>query len=143
MTRASNRGKFLISIFCGVVVGSFAAGAHWFVVAHDRALIARLFMGDFIGALIAVIVCLAIQLRQEDAHFHRAMSGVSIVTELNHHLRSAVFRLCLAVQKIGDKETSQLASQAVEQINTALRDATADVISGRVQNMHENADRKS
>ena len=131
MRRASNRGKILLSIACGILIGAFTAGTHWFIVPHDRALMVRLFMGDFIAALATVIVCLALQLWLEDMHFLNAMSGVTIVSELNHHVRSALFRLCLVVQKIGDRETSRLADEAVQQINAALRDATADAISGR------------
>jgi hypothetical protein len=128
--RASNSGKIFLSIACGILVAAFTAGTHWFTVPHDHGLMVRIFMGDFVAALAAIILCLALQLRQEDTHFVNALSSVTIVSELNHHIRSAVFRLCLIVQKIGDRETSRLADEAVEQINAALRDATADAISG-------------
>jgi len=45
--------------------------------------------------------------------------------------------LCLAVQKSGDKDASQLANEAVERINVALKEATADAISGRASYSEE------
>ena len=133
--RASTRGRISFSISCGILVGAFTAGTHWLLLPHDRALMTHLFMGDFISVLAAVIVCLAIGLRYEDGHFLDAMSCVTIVSELNHQIRSTLFPLCLAAQKIGDKETSHLADEAVERINVALREANADAISGRGSRM--------
>jgi hypothetical protein len=129
--RTSNGRKILVSIVCGLLVGAIAGGIHWATVPHDRVLITHLFLGDLIAGLSTIIVCLAIQLRQEEVHFASAMSRAAIVSELNHHVRNAVFPLCLAVQKLGDKDASQLANDAVERINIALKEATADAISGR------------
>ena len=131
MKRASNGRKILVSIVCGLLVGAIAGGIHWATIPHERVLITHLFLGDLIAALSTIIVCLAIQLRQEEVHFASAMSRAAIVSELNHHVRNAVFPLCLAVQKLGDKDASQLANDAVERINIALKEATADAISGR------------
>jgi hypothetical protein len=129
--RASNGSKILVSISCGVFVGAIAGGIHWFTIPHDPLLVTHLLFGDLAAALSAIIVCLAIQLRQEEVHFASAMSRAAIVSELNHHVRNAVFPLCLAVQKFGDKDASQVANDAVERINVALKEATADAISGR------------
>jgi len=129
--RASNGSKILISIVCGLLVGFIAAGIHWATVPHERVLLTHMLLGDLIASLSTVIVCLAIQLRQEEVHFASAMSRAAIVSELNHHVRNAVFPLCLAVQKLGDKDASQVANEAVERINIALKEATADAISGR------------
>ena len=105
---------------------------HWATIAHDdRSLATHILLGDLIAALATTIVCLAIQLRQEEVHFASAMSRAAIVSELNHHVRNAVFPLCLAVQKLGDKDASLVATEAVERINIALKEATADAISGR------------
>ena len=101
------------------------------IVPHDQALITHIMLGDLVAALTSMIVCLAIQLRQEEVHFASAMTRAAIVSELNHHVRNAVFPLCLAVQKSGDKDASQLATEAVERINVALKEATADALSGR------------
>jgi hypothetical protein len=132
LKRVSNRKKITVSIFCGLLVGASAAGIHWFLVPHDRVLLSHVFLADLVAALTAIIVCLGIQLRQEEVHYASAMSRTAIVTELNHHVRNAVFPLCLAVQKTGDSEALQVASDAVDRINVALREATADAISGRV-----------
>jgi hypothetical protein len=105
---------------------------HWTTIAHDdRVLATHLLLGDLVACLATIIVCLAIQLRQEEVHYANAMSRAAIVSELNHHVRNAVFPLCLAVQKLGDKDASQVANDAVERINIALKEATADAISGR------------
>ena len=107
-------------------------GIHWATIAHDDSSLAtHILLGDLIAALATTIVCLAIQLRQEEVHFASAMSRAAIVSELNHHVRNAVFPLCLAVQKLGDKDASLVATEAVERINIALKEATADAISGR------------
>ncbi len=132
LKRVSNRKKIMVSVFCGLLVGASAAGIHWFLVPHDRVLLSHVFLADLVAALTAIIVCLGIQLRQEEVHFASAMSRTAIVSELNHHVRNAVFPLCLAVQKTGDSEALQVASDAVDRINVALREATADAISGRV-----------
>ena len=131
MRRASNGCKILVSVVCGSLVGAVAAGIHWYTVPHERVLLTHLLLGDLAAGLSAIIVCLAIQLRQEEVHFASAMSRAAIVSELNHHVRNAVFPLCLAVQRLGDKDASQVANDAVERINVALKEATADAISGR------------
>ena len=132
MSRTTNRSKIALSIFCGVIVGASAVGIHYLTVPHDdRTLATHILLGDLVAALTTMIVCLAIQLRQDEVHFASAMSRAAIVSELNHHVRNAVFPLCLAVQKLGDKDASQVANEAVERINIALKEATADAISGR------------
>lgn len=130
MTRASNRGKIFRSIACGILVGALSAVMQWIMVPHDLALLTNVFAGDVIGALSVMIVCLAIELRYEKALFVSALSCVAIMSELNHRVRSALFPLCLVAQKIGDKEASHLANEAVEQISVRLREATGDAISG-------------
>jgi hypothetical protein len=135
--RYKNGGKILVSICCGVLVGAAIGAIHWTIVPHERQLMTHIFLGDLIAALSTMIVCLAIQLRQEEVHFASAMSRAAIVSELNHHVRNAVFPLCLAVQKSGDKDASQLANEAVERINVALKEATADAISGRASYAEE------
>ncbi len=57
-----------------------------------------------------------------------AIARAAIVAELNHHVRNAVFPLYIAVQKVGDAEAKRIADDAVERINLALRDATADAL---------------
>ncbi len=131
----SNLGKISVSIICGLLVGTVTASTHWFILPHDQALLIHAFLADLIAGLSTVIVCLAIGLRNERAYFIASIYSVSLVSKLNHQLRSAVFLLCLMVQKTnGDKETAQLAEQAMERINAALRQATANAIFGRARN---------
>ena len=135
MTRTSNLWKIFLSILCGILVDVLSAAGHWFALPHDRALMTRVFMGDVIACFITVVICLAIQLRDEEVHFVGATSCVTIVSELNHDIRNAVFPLCLVAQKIDDQEMSRFADRALAQINVALREATAQAISGRPRNM--------
>jgi hypothetical protein len=55
--------------------------------------------------------------------------SAGIVAEMNHHVRNAVFPLCLAVHSKGEPESDRLATEAVERINLALRDAMSDAFS--------------
>jgi hypothetical protein len=127
----TNRSKILVAVLCGFLVGGVASGIHFAMIPHDPALLTEAMLGDLIAGLTAIIVCLAIQLRQEEVHFASAMARTAIVAELNHHVRNAVFPLCLALQKTGDKEAVLVANEAVDRINIALREATADAISGQ------------
>jgi hypothetical protein len=90
-------------------------------------------MGDLIAGLVATLVCLAVMLKHEETHFRLAMDRAAIVAELNHHVRNAVFPLCLAVQKLGDPEANRIAADAVERINIALKEAAADVFAKRIE----------
>lgn len=97
----------------------------------ERAIVLHVLVGDLIAGLTSVIVCLAIQLKQEEVHYQTSIERAAIVAELNHHIRNAVFPLCLAVQKTGDADSVKVAAEAVDRINIALKDATADALSGR------------
>jgi hypothetical protein len=130
---ASRRGKVSVSIIGGLLVGVMAGISHLVTLPLDRSIIVHSLVGDTIAALTAVVVCLAIQLRQEEIHYQTAIERAAIVAELNHHIRNAVFPLSLAVHKVGDAEAISAADGAVERINIALQDATADALSGRAQ----------
>jgi hypothetical protein len=71
--RSKNGGKILVSICCGVLVGAAIGAIHWAIVPHERELMTHIFLGDLVAALSTMIVCLAIQLRQEEVHFASAM----------------------------------------------------------------------
>ncbi len=129
----SRRGKVTLAVVGGLLVGVMAAGTHLMTMPLERSIILHTVVGDFIAALVAVIVCLAIQLRQEEIHYQTAIERAAIVAELNHHIRNAVFPLSLAVHKAGDAAAITTAEEAVERINIALKDATADALSGRVE----------
>ncbi len=110
-----------------------ASATHLLLMPLDRTTVLHSILGDVIAALTAVVVCLAIQLRQEEIHYQTAIERAAIVAELNHHIRNAVFPLSLAIHKTGDAGAISTAEEAVERINIALQDATADALSGRVR----------
>lgn len=130
---STKRGKIAVAIFCGLLVGIIAAGVHAITVPREQAIILHVAVGDFVAALTATIVCLGIQLRQEEIHYQNSIERAAIVAELNHHIRNAVFPLCLAIQKTGDADSVKTAQEAVDRINIALKDATVDALSGRTQ----------
>jgi len=131
MAKTARQAKISLSILCGLMVTLIALGIHLATVGRDInfRLIA---IGDLIAGMTAIIVCLAIQLRQEEIHYQTAMDRAAIVAELNHHVRNAIFPLCLAVQNTGNEDAIKTSNDAVERINIALKDATADAMSGRV-----------
>jgi hypothetical protein len=59
------------------------------------------------------------------------MERAAIVSELNHHVRNAIFPLCLAVQRNADAEAQRLSAETIDRINMAMRDAATDVFSLR------------
>ncbi len=128
----STREKFLIALVAGLVVTATALIVNATSVPFDRRIWLQIAVGDFIAGLIAALVALAIQLKNDGAYFRFAMERAAIVAELNHHVRNAVFPLCLAVQRAGDTEGNRLANEAVERINIALRDAMSDAFSRNV-----------
>jgi hypothetical protein len=132
MALAGKGPKISLAVLCGLIVTLIAAGVHLATVPHDMNF-RNIAVGDLIAGLTAIIVCLAIQLRQEEVHYRTAMERAAIVAELNHHVRNAVFPLCLAVQKTGNEEAIKTSNDAVDRINIALKDATADAIAGRVE----------
>lgn len=132
-----NRGprkekKVLLALLCGLIVALIPACVHVATLPLDRNLVLHALLGDLIAGLTAVIVCLAIQLKQEEVHYQVAMDRAAIVSELNHHVRNAIFPLSLALHRLGDTNASRIADEAMERLNIALRDATADALSGRV-----------
>lgn len=129
--RTRNGSKLAVAVLCGFIVALIAAGVHLATMTLDRITIVHAMLGDFIAGLTTVVVCLAIQLRQEEVHYRTAIERAAIVAELNHHVRNAIFPLCLAIQKTGDADSIKVANDSVERINLALKDATADALSGR------------
>ncbi len=126
--------RILIALLAGLITGVAAAGVHLATnPAFDRQFLIPEVLGDVIAGLWTVVVCLAIQLKQEEVHYRAAMERVAIIAEVNHHVRNAVFPLCLAAQKTGDPQSVRIASEAVEKINLALKDATTDALSRRIE----------
>ncbi len=120
--------KVLWAVLAGVLVWLAASLGDLALLPVDRTLIARQVVANFIAALVAVVVSLVIQLRHEEGHYRMGIARAAIVAELNHHVRNAVFPLYIAVQKLGDPDAKKIADDAVERINLALKDATADAL---------------
>jgi uncharacterized membrane protein len=129
----AKHGKIAVAVSGGLLVGTIIAAVHLATLPHERGVILHSLIGDFIAVLATIIVCLAIQLKHEEIHYNTTIERAAIVAELNHHIRNAVFPLCLAVQKLGDAGSIQAAQDAMERINIALKDATVDALSGRAQ----------
>lgn len=129
--RHTNSRKIGLAVLSGIIVGIIAAIVHLATVPLDRSVSLHVLIGDLVAALTAIAVCLALQLRQEEVHYRTAIERAAIVAELNHHIRNAVFPLCLLVQKVGDADAVRAANEAMDRINLALKDATADALSGR------------
>ncbi len=138
MQRLRNGGKLWLAVLSGVIVGAIAAGVHLATIPHEPGVMLHALIGDLVAGLSTVVVCLAIQLRHEEVHYRNAIDRAAIVAELNHHIRNAVFPLCLIVQKVGDGESAKAANEAMDRINLALKDATADALAGRVEYSDQN-----
>ena len=128
----TTRDKFLIAVGAGLLVTATALIVNMATMQFDRALMLRQLVGHVVAGLVTVLVALAIQLKYEGLYYRFAMDRVAIVAELNHHVRNAVFPLCLAVQRSGDAEASRMANDSVERINVALRDAMADAFTRNI-----------
>jgi hypothetical protein len=124
--------KVLSAVAAGMLVWLLSSGAQLALLPIDRSLISRQIIANLIGGLVTVIVTLAMQLRHEEVHYQVAMERAAIVAELNHHVRNAVFPMHIAVQRLGDADAKKMADEAVERINIALKDATADALARRV-----------
>lgn len=134
MRVANEKGhKILAAILAGVLVWIVSSLANVALIPLDRTTLIRQIVGNFIGGLMATIVSLALQLQSEEVHYRATMQRAAIVAELNHHVRNAVFPLCIAVQRTGNLEATKMADDAVERINIALRDATADALTRNVE----------
>ncbi|MGI9100907.1 MAG: hypothetical protein ACR2IF_00555 [Terriglobales bacterium] len=119
--------KLGIAIGCGFIVAISAVAVDVLVIQFNREVLIHQLAGDVMAFLVTALVCLALQLRNEELHYRFAMERAAIVAELNHHVRNAVFPLCLAVQRSGDAEAQRLSNEAVERINIAMKEAATDV----------------
>ena len=130
--RRKKEYKVLKAVAAGALVWLASCGAHLALLPIDRSMIARQIIANSIGALVTVIVMLAIQLRHEEVHYEVAVDRAAIVAELNRQVRDAIFPMRIAVMRLGDAEAKKIADEAVERINIALKDATADALARRV-----------
>ncbi len=132
--------KIRVAVLCGFIVAIIAGIVHLATMQRDPATMMHALLGDFIAGLTAVVVCLAIQLKHEEVHYSTAIERAAIVAELNHHVRNAIFPLCLTVQKFGDADAVKVANDAVDRINIALREATSDALSGKMEYTENRSD---
>lgn len=124
--------KLSIALGAGLLVAITAVVINLSNLPLERGLFVRVAVGDAIAGLVTVLVTLAIQLKSDGVYYRFAMERAAIVAELNHHVRNAIFPLCLAVQRNGDVESNRLASDATERVNVALRDAMTDAFAKNV-----------
>ncbi|MCU1284436.1 MAG: hypothetical protein JWO13_786 [Acidobacteriales bacterium] len=126
-------GKITVALFSGLIVCISGAAVQWAVIPWNRELMMHLVIGNVIGGLVAALIALSLQLKHEEQYYEFSAERASAMAELNHHVRNAIFPLCLAVQRLGDVDSNRVATEAVERINIALRDAAADASSHRIQ----------
>jgi len=129
---SSFRQKMGVALLGGVIVGVAATAVDLTIITFNKEVLIHQLTGDLIAVLVAVLVCLALQLRNEELHYKFAMERAAIVAELNHHVRNAIFPLCIAVQRAGDADALRLSNEAVERINIAMKDAATDVFAMKV-----------
>ncbi|MFB3915988.1 MAG: hypothetical protein ACE14M_04625 [Terriglobales bacterium] len=130
--RHENQHKMLTAFGAGISVWVMSFIAQFILLPMDRGLVVRQVVANFIPALMAVVVTLAIQLRHEEVHNRTLMERAMTTAELNHHVRNAVFPLFVTIHRLGDEDAKRSAEDAVERINAALKDATADALAGRI-----------
>ena len=131
--------KLAICILGGLIVGGAATLVDFTVISFTRETLIHQMAGNVIATLVAILFLLAVQLRNEELHYRFAMERAATVSELNHHVRNAIFPLCLAVQRSGDQDAVRLSSEAVERINIAMKDAATDVFAMKVNYSSESA----
>lgn len=124
--------KIIRAVASGALVWIIASGADLALIPFDRNLLPRQAVANLVAALIAVVVTLAVQLKHEEVHYQVAMERAAIVAELNHHVRNAIFPMHVSLQTLGNAEAKRLSDEAVERVNIALKDATTDALSGRI-----------
>lgn len=130
--RRKKERKVLKAVGAGTLVWLVSCIAQLALVPIDRSMIARQIIASSIGGFVTVIVTLAIQLNHEEVHYNVAMDRAAMLAELNHHVRNAVFPMHIAVMRLGDAEAKKIADDAMERVNIALKDATADALARRV-----------
>ncbi len=124
--------KIARAIGAGAFVWIVCSLADAALLPIDQALIPRQAIANLVGALVAVVVTLAVQLKHEEVHHQVAMERAAIVAELNHHVRNAIFPMHVTLQTLGNADAKKISEEAVERVNIALKDATTDALSGRV-----------
>jgi hypothetical protein len=122
--------KILLALLFGILVSGVTIGLDLAFVRFEH-LAAHLVIAGSIAGLLTIIFTLALQLKQEEQHYLFAAERAAVLAEVNHHVRNAIFPLCVAVNRSGDPDASRLVTECVERINMALRDASVDATVGR------------
>ncbi len=130
MKERTNVGTAVLGGLAVLVAGTAVGVA---LMPHDRTTIVHLVIANCVSALITVVIALLNEVRQEESYFRVTAERVAHMAELNHHVRNAVFPLCLAVQKRGDAESDRLAQEAMARLDIALRDAAVDAYTGKMK----------
>jgi len=126
----TTRRKIMLALLLGLMVSGVTIGLDLSFVRLEH-LLAHLVIAGSIAGLLTVIFTLALQLKQEEQHYLFAAERAAILAEVNHHVRNAIFPLCVAVNRNGDPDASRMVTECVERINMALRDASVDATVGR------------
>lgn len=122
--------KILLALLFGILVSGVTIGLDLAFLRFEH-LAAHLVIAGSIAGLLTIIFTLALQLKQEEQHYLFAAERAAVLAEVNHHVRNAIFPLCVAVNRSGDPDASRLVTECVERINMALRDASVDASVGR------------
>jgi hypothetical protein len=126
----TTRRKIVLGLLSGFMVAGVTIGLDMLFVRFEH-LRAHLVIAGCIAGLLTIIFTLALQLKQEEQHYLFAAERAAILAEVNHHVRNAIFPLCVAVNSSGNPDASRLVTECVERINMALRDASVDATVGR------------
>jgi hypothetical protein len=124
------RNKLLLSGGSALAVAGTVIGLDVAFLRFDHPLAHQAIAGAFAG-LVTMILTLALQLRHEEQHYLFAAERAAVLAEVNHHVRNAIFPLCVAVERSGESDGSRLVTECVERINLALREASVDAAIGR------------
>ncbi len=125
----STSRKIVIALTAGAMVTSVAVLIHTLLGnTTDR----HAFVADLIAGLVSAIFALGIHLYYESLYYRFALERAAVFSEVNHHVRNAIFPLCLAVQRYDDINGQKLCDDATNRINLALREAVTDVFSQKV-----------
>ena len=123
----STSRKIVIALTAGAMTTSVATLIH--TLLGNAGAQRNLFVADLIAGLISAIFALGIHLYYESLYYRFALERSAVFSEVNHHVRNAIFPLCLAVQRTDDANGQRICDEAVNRINIALREAVTDVFS--------------
>src|SRR3954470_17127844 len=128
----STSRKIVIALTSGSMVTCTAVLIH--IVLSNGVVAPHAYLADVIAGLVSVMFCLGIHLYYESLYYRFALERAAVFSEVNHHVRNAIFPLCLAVQKGDDANGQRICDDATNRINIALREAVTDVFSQKVTN---------